>query len=109
MSGPRSPLSQTLVLSDAERQELQHLVRSPTVANGLARRAQLVLLLADGQAVSAIARRCGVDRVTVRHWGERFVAERLAGLKDRPRAGRPPGFPPSGRRPHRRPGLHPAG
>ena len=109
MSGPRSPLTQTLALTDAERQALQHLVRSPTVANGLARRAQLVLLLADGHAVSVIARRVGVDRVTVRHWGERFVAERLAGLKDRPRPGRPPAFPPSGGGAYRRARLHPAG
>jgi len=109
MSGPRSPLSQTLALTDVERQALQHLVRSPTVANGLARRAQLVLLLADGHAVSAIARRTGVDRGTVRHWGARFVQDRLAGLTDRPRSGRPPGFPPAGRRPHGGAGLHAAG
>jgi Winged helix-turn helix len=109
MSGPRSPLTQTLTLTDGERVELQHLVRSPTVASGLARRAHLVLLLADGASVSAVARRCGVDRVTVRHWGERFVADRLAGLTDRPRAGRPPAFPPSGGGPHRRARLHPAG
>jgi transposase-like protein len=109
VSGPRSPLTQTLVLTDAERQALQRLVRSPTVANGLARRAHLVLLLADGASVSAIARRVGVDRVTVRQWGERFVADRLAGLKDRPRSGRPPAFPPSGGGPHGGPGLHPAG
>lgn len=109
MSGPRSPLAQALILTDAERVALQHLVRSPTVANGLARRAHLVLLLADGASVGAVARRCGVDRVTVRHWGERFVADRLAGLNDRPRSGRPPGFPPGGGGPHRRAGLHPAG
>lgn len=109
MSGPRSPLTHALTLTDAERQELQHLVRSPTVANGLARRAQLVLLLADGHTVSAVARRCEVDRVTARHWGERYLADRLAGLQDRPRSGRPPAFPPSGRRPHGGPGLHPAG
>jgi winged helix-turn helix protein len=107
--GPRSPLTQTLVLTAAERAELQHLVRSPTVANGLARRAQLVLLLADGASVSAVARRVGVDRVTVRQWGARFVADRLAGLKDRPRAGRPPAFPPSGGGAHRRARLHAAG
>jgi hypothetical protein len=108
VSGPRSPLAQTLALTGAERQALQHLIRSPTVANGLARRAHLVLLLADGGSVSAVARRCGVDRVTVRHWGERFVADRLAGLKDRPRPGRPPAFPPAGRRPHGGAGGHPA-
>jgi Winged helix-turn helix len=109
MSGPRSPLTRSLILTDAERGELQHLVRSPTVANGLARRAHLVLLLADGASVSAVARRCEVDRVTVRHWGERFVTDRLAGLKDRPRAGRPPAFPPAGGGPRRRARLHPAG
>ena len=109
MSGPRSPLALALALTDAERRELRHLVRSPTVANGLARRAQLVLFLADGASVSAVGRRCGMDRVTVRRWGERFVADRVAGLKERPRSGRPPVFPPAGRRPHGGAGLHPAG
>jgi hypothetical protein len=96
MPGPRSRLAQSLVLTPPERSELERLVRAPTAAQGLARRARVVLLLADGHSVSATARRVGVDRRTARQWAARFRAARLAGLTDRPRSGRPPVFPPSG-------------
>jgi transposase len=36
----------------------------------------------------------GVDRNVVRDWLDRFRAEGLAGLQDRPRPGRPRTFPP---------------
>ncbi len=109
MPGPRSPLAASLCLTDAGRQELEHLQRATTAPNGLVRRAQMILLLADGASVSATARRVGVERWIVRQWGERFRAERLAGLTDRPRSGRPPVFPPTGCGARRRVGLHPAG
>jgi Winged helix-turn helix len=106
--GPRSPFAQSLVLTAAERQDLQRLVRSSTAPHGLATRARMVLLLADGSSVSETARRVGATRWTVRQWADRFVADRLAGLTDRPRSGRPPVFPPSGGRPDGRVGLHAA-
>lgn len=109
MPGPRSSLADRLMLTDAERATLEQWQRAPTLPSGLVRRGRMILLLADGQSVSETARRVGVERWIVRHWGERFVADRLAGLKDRPRTGRPPAFSPSGGGPHRRPGLHPAG
>jgi hypothetical protein len=98
-----------MCLTDAERAALEQWQRSPTLASGLVRRGQMILLLADGWSVSETARRVGVERWIVRQWARRFQAERLAGLKDRPRSGRPPGFPPSGRRPHRGPRLHAPG
>src|SRR3954470_524134 len=52
-------------------------------------RARIVLAAADGQPNAAIARRLGVTEDTVRRWRGRFAAERLPGLDDRPRTGRP--------------------
>ena len=52
-------------------------------------RARIVLAGADGQPNAAIARRLGVTEDTVRRWRGRFAAERLPGLDDRPRTGRP--------------------
>lgn len=104
--GPTSPL--TIVLTAAERSDLEGVLRRTTVAAGLARRARIVLLLTDGHTISETARRVGVQPRIVRQWGVRFRDERLPGLTDRPRPGRPPGFPPLGGGPYGRPGLHPA-
>lgn len=109
MPGPRSPLADSLWLTDAERATLEQWQRSPTLASGLVRRGRMILLLADGHAVSDTARRVGVERWIVRQWARRFQAERLAGLKDRPRPGRPPVFPPAGGGAHGGVGLHPTG
>lgn len=94
LPGPRSRCAQSLGVTPSERAEVLHLVRSPTTAHGIAARARMVLLLADGLSVSETARRVGMTRWTVRQWATRFVTHRLAGLPDRPRSGRPPGFPP---------------
>jgi hypothetical protein len=109
MPGPRSSLADSICLTDAERATLEQWQRSPTLASGLVRRGQMILLVADAHSVSETARRVGVERWIVRLWARRFQTERLAGLKDRPRSGRPPVFPPSGRGPHGGAGLHPAG
>jgi transposase len=57
-------------------------------------RAQAVLLLAEKTTAQETARRCGLTLTSVRKWGRRFASQRLAGLKDRPRPGRPPRFSP---------------
>ncbi|HET9476240.1 MAG TPA: helix-turn-helix domain-containing protein [Dehalococcoidia bacterium] len=90
--GPRSPRRPHL--SGVERQELEHLQRSPTAPAGLARRARIVRLAADGMPLRTIAPIVGVERRTVRAWLDRFAAQRVAGLRDRPRPGRPRRFPP---------------
>ncbi len=40
----------------------------------------------------------GVKRDVVSQWRKRFFEQRMTGLEDRPRRGRPPTFPPSGTR-----------
>ena len=52
-------------------------------------RARIVLAARDGQTNEAIAQSLGMDRRSVALWRRRFADERLAGLEDRPRAGRP--------------------
>src|SRR6476620_4921906 len=44
----------------------------------------------DGMSRTDAARSCGMDRQTLRDWVHRYNAEGVAGLKDRPRPGRPP-------------------
>src|SRR4249920_1526432 len=54
-----------------------------------AKRARIVLLAADGLPNRQIAPLVGMNQHTVAQWRRRFAAERLAGLQDRKRPGRP--------------------
>jgi transposase len=55
----------------------------------VAARARIVLLAADGRGSRAIARGVGCARGVVSKWRLRFARDRLAGLADRPRSGKP--------------------
>ena len=90
--GPKSP--RVIELSEAVRAELVRLTRSPSVPAGLARRARMVLLAADGAPVRHIGPLVGVSRTVVRDWLDRFRTHGLAGLQDQPRPGRPRRFSP---------------
>jgi hypothetical protein len=92
MPGPRSP--RVVDLTEDGRAALARLTRSPSVAAGLAQRARIVLLAADGVPLEQIARQIGVDRNVVRRWVDRYQAAGVDGLRDRPRPGRPRAFPP---------------
>ena len=107
MPGRKSPL--VIVLDPAEKAILDHLVRSPTTLNGVAQRARIILHLAAGMSITQTARQVGVQRRLVRSWGHRFLQQRLAGLADRPRPGRPPVFSPRGGRASGQAGLRAAG
>lgn len=61
-------------------------------------RAKMILLAAEGWSNDAIARSLATRREVVSHWRKRFFEERVAGLEDQPRSGRPRAFPPRGRR-----------
>jgi transposase len=76
-------------LSAQERRELEGLSRRRRTAQGLALRAQIVLLAADGLENKVIARRTGAVENTVGKWRRRFAKERLDGLYDESRPGRP--------------------
>ena len=61
-------------------------------------RAKIVLLAAEGLDNKEIGERLDMPRPVVSKWRKRFFLERLAGLEDRSRGGRPPAFSPSGGR-----------
>jgi hypothetical protein len=89
----RSPYR--IELSDEERAVLESLARSYTLPYWQVTRAQMVLMAAEGMRNDEIAARLGCGRDVVSQWRKRFFEQRLAGLEDRPRRGRPPTFPPS--------------
>jgi len=79
-----------IVLTDAQRAELQRLVRSKLTSVRLAQRARIVLLASQGMQSKDIAAELGIGRVQVSRWRERYAESRLAGIeRDLPR-GAPP-------------------
>ena len=79
-----------LTLTKEGRRHLEKLVRTPSVAAGLSRRARAVLLMADGVSGAEVARRCGYTTVQVSRIRRRFAEEGIDGVYERPRSGRPP-------------------
>ena len=78
-----------ITLSASERRELGGLARRRKTAQGLARRARIVLAAADGLENKAIVEQVGADANTVGKWRRRFAEHRLDGLYDEPRSGAP--------------------
>lgn len=76
-------------LRDGDRDALEGWLRSRSVGAGLAKRARMILLAADGVPNSEIAERVGGSRTTVIRWRDRYAEQGLAGLDDRERSGRP--------------------
>ena len=87
-----NPRPAPLVLTDGERARLAAWAGDPS-AGPLAQRARIVLACADGppagRPVARVAAELGLSRDTVRKWRSRFLAMRLAGLRDAPRPGAP--------------------
>ena len=79
----------SIELTDDERAQLESWARRRTSAQALALRSRIVLFAADGLNNTEIAERLGVHRPMVRKWRSRFAEDRLDGLCDEPRPGRP--------------------
>jgi hypothetical protein len=75
----------TIRLTPAERLTLLTWQRVTTISAGVARRARLLLLLADGMTITAAAATVGLSRRHAYKWIRRFVQEGLAGLHEQPR------------------------
>jgi hypothetical protein len=93
LSMPRtSPYS--IVLSAAEEQELRRRAAKYTLPYFEVVRAKMILLAADGWPNHRIAARLDARREVVSMWRKRFFEDRLAGLEEHLRPGRPRLFPP---------------
>ena len=79
-----------LVLRPGDSPRLTGLVRSSSAPAGLAQRARIVLLVAEGVPNAEIARRVGASRPTVICWRNRYQAGGVGALEDADRSGRPP-------------------
>jgi hypothetical protein len=75
----------TIRLTPAERLTLLTWQRATTISAGLARRARLLLLVADGMTITAAAATVSLSRRHSYKWLRRFVQEGLEGLHEQPR------------------------
>ena len=90
-----SPYS--IELTGEERLALEARARKYTLPYRDVVRARIVLLAAQGLRNDEIARRLDTRREVVSLWRKRFFEQRLAGLEELPRQGRPAIFSPTGR------------
>lgn len=82
---PKEPLH----LSERQRVELESLARSRSLPHALVRRAQIVLLSAEGLTNKAIGERVGMSNWMVGEWRKRYLLQGTMGLYDEPRPGGP--------------------
>jgi DUF1365 family protein len=80
-----------IVLSAEKRARIEAAMRPAKAEQRVVRRAQALLMMADGVPGTDIARLLGVHVVTVQTWRRRFKCENPDDkLADAPRSGRPP-------------------
>jgi hypothetical protein len=85
-----------LDLSAEERAKVEAVMRPAKAEQRVVRRAQAVLMMADGVPGTDIARLLGVRERTVERWRRRFDCDNPSEkLADAPRSGRPPSLSPT--------------
>jgi putative transposase len=87
MTGGR-PLA-PLQVTDHAREQLQIMANSRTLPYALVRRAQIILMSADGLNNKTIAEKVGLSGRMVGIWRQRFIDQGLMGLYDEPKPGGP--------------------
>jgi transposase len=83
------PPARYVRLNATEVSGLETLYRQTKEAD-LRTRCQMILLSAQGYSVADIAKLTLFDQDTILFWFDRYEADALAGLEDRPHPGRPP-------------------
>lgn len=103
-----------ITITEKQKDILKQIFNSTTMAQSIAQRATIILMLADGTAKKKTARELGIDKNTVKKWCDRWFAaypklkeiepietsnkiykEKIIEiLKDAPRSGSPPQFTP---------------
>jgi len=82
-----------IYLSASETSELNRRANKYTLPYFVVVRAKMILMAASGMRNDEIATRLDTRRAVVSQWRQRFFKDRLAGLEEKTRPGRPR-FPP---------------
>ena len=80
MPGPPPP---TVLLSEAERQDVHTLIRAHKTPQHHSFRAQILLLLAEGLNAPTVARHLGTTRHTVRRWRRHWLKRQNCSVLER--------------------------
>jgi transposase len=83
------PPARYICLSPTAVETLERLYRQTKDAD-VRTRCQMILLSGRGRSAAEIAELTLFDQDTVLYWFDRYEADGLPGLEDRPRPGRPP-------------------
>lgn len=83
-----------ITLSVYEENTLESVARKYTSPYRDVIRAKIILMTAQGYTNDEIAFRLNTPRQIVSKWHKRFYCQRLIGLQDEPRGGRPGSFSP---------------
>src|ERR1017187_8893277 len=78
-----------LILTTDERTELERRVASRTIRAEDASRAQVILMLANGESYSTIEATVWRYRDYINRWRQRFLTDRIDGLRSRHRGQKP--------------------
>jgi transposase len=89
MSRRRGRIADVIVLSLEERDFLENQVRRRQIIRSLSDRCRIILLCADGLTSREVGDKLGFHEHTVGKWRRRFGAQRIEGLSDEFRSGRP--------------------
>jgi transposase len=84
-------------LTEVEKKKLEQMAQKYTAPYFSVLRARIVLLAAEGLDNDKIAAKFDIPRRIVSKWRKRFFEERIPGLNDQPRSGRPARFSPQDR------------
>lgn len=79
-----------LQLSEEELLELETISRSSKAERRMVERARIILFWHAGKSFVETQEALGISQMVVNKWRKRFVEQRLEGLKDAPRSGKPP-------------------
>lgn len=79
-----------IILTPKEKGKLLQTIKTPKSPQRMVLRSKIILKLAGGDSKVEIARELGTTRQTVLKWKDRYVKERLEGIKEGKRSGRKP-------------------
>ena len=82
----------TIQLTESEREALRSWTRNGKTEQRMYMRAQVILLAGEGKATKEIAESLSIRKATVSKWRTRFAAQRIDGLIDQPRPGKPASY-----------------
>ncbi|MBM4294410.1 MAG: IS630 family transposase [Deltaproteobacteria bacterium] len=78
-----------ITLTSEEEQTLTMWAKAGTTEQRMAKRAKVILLSAQGWRLTEVAQGSGLSRQNCSKWRVRFLSQRIEGLADRSRSGRP--------------------